>query len=58
MKIEIPLVRKELVRIEEFGRLAMNSIDARELIFKVKDAYKDNIQYLEEEDDNNECCKD
>lgn len=57
MKIEIPLVRKELVRIEEFGRLAINSIDARELIFKIKDAYKDNIQYLEEEDYNG-CCED
>ena len=56
MKIEIPLVRKELVRIEEFGRLAMNSIDSRELIFKIKDAYKDNIQYLEEEEKYGECC--
>lgn len=51
MKLEIPLVKRELSRMEVFGKLAINSITTRELVLKIKNAYKDNIQYFEEEDD-------
>ena len=55
MKIEIPLVRKELERMEEFRRLSMNPLTTKELILKIENIYKDNIKYLEEEDKYEEC---
>ena len=33
------LVRNELARIKEFGRLAMNSMEANELIWKIEEVY-------------------
>ncbi len=39
MKYDKALVKNELSRVLEFQRLAENSYDATELIFKIKDAY-------------------
>ena len=38
-KRDLSLVRKELARIKEFGRLAMNSMDANNLIWDIEEAY-------------------
>lgn len=57
LKLEIPLVKKEILRMEEFCRLAMNPATTRKLIYDIKDAYKDNIIYFEEEEEEyGECC--
>lgn len=55
LKMEIPLVKKELLRMEEFCRLALNPATTRKLIYEIKDAYKDNIRYFEEEEEYGEC---
>lgn len=55
LKMDISLVKKELIRMEEFGKLAMNPATARKFIFDIKESYKDNIRYFEEEDDYGEC---
>lgn len=55
LKLEIPLVKKEILRMEEFCSLAMNSATTRKLIYDIKDSYKDNIIYFEEEDEYGEC---
>lgn len=39
MRREIPLVRNELMRIKEFGRLAIDSMNTAELIWKIQEAY-------------------
>ncbi len=39
VKRDLSLVRKELARIKEFGRLAMNSMDANSLIWDIEEAY-------------------
>jgi len=36
---DLSLVRNELARIKEFGRLALNSMDANNLIWDIQDAY-------------------
>lgn len=36
---DLSLVKNELVRIKEFGRLAQNSMDANNLIWDIQDAY-------------------
>ena len=56
LKLEIPLVKKEILRMEEFCRLAMNPATTRKLIYDIKDSYKDNIIYFEEEEEYGECC--
>ena len=48
-KYDKALVKSELNRVLEFQRLAENSYDSTELIFKMKEAY--NLYETEEEDD-------
>jgi superfamily II DNA or RNA helicase len=36
---DLSLVKNELARIKEFGRLAMNSMEANDLIWEIQDAY-------------------
>jgi len=36
---DLSLVRNELARIREFGRLSMNSMEANSLIWDIKEAY-------------------
>ena len=36
---DLALVRNELERIKEFGRLAMNSMDSHDLIWNIEEAY-------------------
>lgn len=43
------LVKNELARIKEFGRLAMNSMVANELIWDIEDVYHLNDENLEKE---------
>lgn len=38
-KRDLSLVRNELARIKEFGRLSMNPMDAESLIWEIQDAY-------------------
>ena len=38
-KRDLSLVNRELARIKEFGRLAMNSMDANQLIWDIEEAY-------------------
>lgn len=40
LKYELSLVKKEIKRMEEFGRLALNSGKAQLLIYELKDKYK------------------
>ena len=56
LKLEISLVKKEILRMEEFCSLAMNPATTRKLIYEIKDSYKDNIIYFEEEEEYGECC--
>lgn len=39
MKRDLSLVKNELARIQEFGRLALNQMEAQELIWDIKEAY-------------------
>lgn len=39
-KLESSLIKNEVARIEEFARIAENSVDSVNLIMKLKDAYK------------------
>lgn len=43
MKRDLSLVKNELARVTEFGRLAMNSMDATQLIWSICDCY--NLPY-------------
>ena len=36
---DLSLVKSELTRLKEFGRLAMNSMEANDLIWNIQDAY-------------------
>jgi superfamily II DNA or RNA helicase len=45
---DVTLVRNELARIKEFGRLSQNSMEAYRLIWAVRDAYKITDEELEE----------
>jgi len=49
MKRDYSLVKNELSRIEEFGRLAMNAMVASEIVWKIREAY-----HLEEWDELND----
>lgn len=44
------LVKNELIRIKEFGRLAMNSMKANNLIWEIEDIYHLNEEDVEKED--------
>ena len=39
MKRDISLVKNELTRVLEFGRLAMNSMEASQLVWDICDCY-------------------
>lgn len=39
IKVDLPLIKKEIARIEEFCRIAINSSEGYELIRKIKEAY-------------------
>ena len=54
LKLELSLVKKEILRMEEFSRLAINSIVTQEIIWNIKKIYKGNILYFEEEDKDGE----
>lgn len=41
-KLELPLVKRELERAEDFARLALNMADAKKVIDEIKDAYSIN----------------
>lgn len=47
---DLSLVKNELARIKEFGRLSMNSMEANDLIWDIQEAY----QITEDVDDNSE----
>ena len=53
-KRDLPLVKNEIIRMKEFGRLAMNPMDAQKLIWDIQDTYhitdKDLIYQSEEEE--------
>ena len=49
---DLSLVKNELARLIEFGRLAQNQMDANNLIWKIKDTYKITDEDIEEEDFN------
>ena len=44
---DLSLVKNELARIKEFGRLSMNSMESNDLIWNIQDAY-----HITEEIDN------
>lgn len=50
-KQDLSLVKNELLRIKEFGRLSMNSMDAESLIWEIQDAYNIISDEQFEEDD-------
>lgn len=43
MKRDLSLVKNELLRVQEFGRLSMNAMEASELVWKICDTY--NLSY-------------
>ena len=48
MKRDITLVKNELNRVEEFARIAMNSMEASSIIWEIKEAYgidEENIEF-------------
>ena len=53
-KRDLPLVKNEIIRMKEFGRLAMNPMDAQTLIWDIQDTYhitdKDLTYQSEEEE--------
>ncbi len=51
-KRDLSLVKNELARLTEFGRMAMNEMDANELIWDIREAYHmDDINNSEKEDE-------
>ena len=54
MKRDLSLVKNELLRVQEFGRLSMNSMEATQLIWQICDCYHlpYDIQDNEEEKEN------
>ena len=50
-KRDLSLVKNELARVKEFGRLSMNPMDAESLIWEIQDAYNitSDEQYEEED---------
>ena len=52
MRRDLSLVKNELTRVLEFGRLSMNSMEASQLIWKVCDCYglPYNLNDIEKED--------
>lgn len=51
IKLEISLVKKEITRMEEFGKLSMNPATTNELIYRIKDVYKYSIENFEGENE-------
>jgi len=51
MKRDLSLVKNELARVTEFGRLAMNSMDATKLVWDICDCYNLPYDYLNDEED-------
>ena len=49
MKRDLSLVKNELARVTEFGRLAMNSMEATQLIWNICDSYNLSYDFLENE---------
>ena len=47
MKRDLSLVKNELARVTEFGRLAMNSMEATQLIWNICDSYNLSYDFLE-----------
>jgi len=47
IKRDITLVKNELVRMEEFGRISMNAMQSYELIWDIKEAYGLNNEKIE-----------
>ena len=43
-KRDLPLVKNELIRMIEFGRLAMNSMDSNNIIWDIEEAYHIHIE--------------
>ena len=48
MKRDLSLVKNELVRVQEFGRLSMNSMTATQLIWEICDVYHLPYNFSEE----------
>ncbi len=46
---DLSLVKNELARLKEFGRLAMNSMEANDWIWNIQDAYHILEDDIEEE---------
>lgn len=51
MKRDLSLVKNELARVTEFGRLSMNSMDATKLVWDICDCYNLPYDYMNEEED-------
>lgn len=51
MKRDISLVKNELLRVQEFGRLAMNSMKATKIIWEICDCYNLPYDFEESEDE-------
>ena len=51
MKRDLSLVKNELARVTEFGRLAMNSMDATKLVWDICDCYNLSYDYMNDEED-------
>jgi len=47
IKRDVTLVKNELIRVEEFGRISMNSMHAYELIWDIKETYGLNDEKLD-----------
>ena len=51
MKRDLTLVKNELARVLEFGRLAMNSMEATQIIWEICDTYKLPYDFQESEEE-------
>lgn len=51
MKRDLSLVKNELARVMEFGRLSMNSMDATKLVWDICDCYNLPYDYMNDEED-------
>ena len=49
MKRDLSLVKNELARVMEFGRLSMNSMDATKLIWEIFDCYNLPYDYINDD---------
>lgn len=51
MRRDLSLVKNELIRVKEFGRLSMNSMEATKLLWEVCDCYGLPYEFEESEDE-------